>query len=341
MSEQLRSNYRIFPLLGIILLASVILFPNGGALSDYEIALSLDWSDSVYYQGEVGNVTITLYSICNDELNITWIGIHFAWMREDDYFQIDLEDNPVRIPSEGPYEFNPIFFLVNLNASVGWNEYYIRVRYEEHLSNQGAEVIWTSEKEHIYIHDAYKRTYDENIGSFLSDFISAKDFEFESPFAISTLSQAEYLFNQSRSLAEQGKWQNSCIHITNAANLVEQSYSYELIYWKAKVKNAINDAQERMEDLVELWSPAAKKNLKKAQSKHDSAKSEYNMGSILSLKRAFDFAQESITLSRQARFSEKNFRYLIIFGTAGLCVTAPLLVFKRLRKNDVKGLAGK
>ena len=340
MSERSRANYTIVPLIGVILFTLLIQIPKSRTLYDYEIALSLDWSDSTYYQGEVGNITITLYSTCNNEINITWIGIRFDWMRESDYFQLDLENNPVRISSQGSYEFKPIFFLITLNASVGWNEYYILIHFEEHHSHLGAEEIWSSETEHIYIHDAYEKTYNYNLNDFRSDLISAKDCCFESPYAASTLNQAEDEFNLSRSLAEQGKWQYACIHITTSANLVEQAYSYELIHWKTKVENVIDGAQEGMEDLVELWSPGAKKNLKKAQNKCDTAKIEYEMGSILSLKRAFNYAQESITLSRQAKFNENNFRYLIILGTAGIGITVPLMVFARVRKWGKKRLVG-
>ena len=338
MSERSRAKYKIVPLIGIILFTLLIHIPNSKTLYDYEIALSLNWSDSAYYQGEVGNITITLYSTCNNELNIKWIGIHFAWMKENDYFQFDLENNPLRISSQGSYEFKPIFFLITLNTTVGWNEYYIRIHFEEHHSNQGAEEIWKSETEQIYIHDAYEKIYDDNIYGFCSDLISAKDCCFESPYATSTLNQAENEFNISRSLAEQGKWQYACIHMMTSGNLIEQAYSYELLHWKTKVENAIDEAQEGMEDLVELWSPASKKNLKKAQNKYDSAKIEYEMDSILNLKRAFNFAQESITLSKQAKFNENNFKYLIMLGTAGIGITVPLIVFARVRKRGKKGL---
>jgi len=154
------------------------------------------------------------------------------------------------------------------------------------------------------------------------------------------LNQAEDEYNLSRSLAEQGKWQQACIHITTAANFVEQARSHEIIHWKTKAENAIEDAQEKIEDLADLWSPAAKNGLKKAQSKHDSAKSEYEMGSMLNLKKSFNYAQESLKFSRKAKFSENNFRYLIVFGTAGICITVPLIVVRVRKKSDKKGLIG-
>ena len=338
MSERGCVNYKIAPLIGIILLTFLIHIPKSRTLYDYEIALSLNWSDSTYYQGEVGNVTITVYSTCNNELNITWIGIHFAWMKENDYFQLDLENNPVRIMSQGSHEFKPIFFLVTLESSVGWNEYYIRINCEEHHSDKGVEETWTSEIENIYIHDFYEKTYYDNIYVIESKLISAKEHDFESQYALSTLNQAENEFNLSRSLADQDEWPYTCSRMTNAANLIEQAYSYEIIHWKTKVENEIDDAQEKIEGLMELWNPAAKKTSDKAKNKLDSSKSEYAMGSILGLKRAFNHAQESISLSKQAQNNESNFRYVIKFGTVGIGFTVALIVFRHLRRAMPKKL---
>jgi len=296
------------------------------------MTLSLDWSDSTYYQGEVGNVTITLHSNCNNELNITWIGIHFAWMKENDYFKFDLKNNPVRIMSQGSHEFKPIFFLVTLEASVGWNEYYVRINCEEHHSNKGVEETWTSGIENIYIHDFYEKMYYDNIHVIESKLISAKEHDFESQYALSTLNQAENEFNLSRSLADKDEWPDTCSHMTNAANLIEQAYSYEIMHWKTKVENSIDDAQDKIEGLMELWSPAAKKTSDKAKNELDSSKSEYAVGSILDLQRAFNHAQESISLSKQAQNNESNFRYVIKFGTVGIGVTVALIVFARMRR---------
>ncbi|MFQ6053039.1 MAG: hypothetical protein ACE5OO_02255, partial [Candidatus Bathyarchaeia archaeon] len=235
--------------------------------------------------------------------------------------------DPVSIPGKGSYEFKPIYFLVTLDASVGWNEYYIIIDYEDNHSDEGNGGAWASEIESIYIHDFYEKIYNENRYIIESNLMSAKGCDFESQFARSTLNQAENEFNLSRSLAEQNRWQEACSHVTISANLIEQSYSYETMYWKTKVKNVIDAAENEIEDLAELWSPAAKKSLDKARNKLDSSKIDYQMGSIFSLKRAFSFAQESISLANRTRFSEKNFRIFVKALAVGVVLVAAIFAF--------------
>ena len=195
---------RLLPLL-LLVLASLSISSVQGLFQD-EISLSFEWSSSVYYQGDSGSVTITLKSTCDNELEFTWVGIHFAWMRENYYYRLDLSSNPKRIPSSGSITFSLISFYVDADA-VGWNTYHVLINYKEHhwYGWDTTDEAWTSETYQIYIHDAYEKTYNELRPQVLGDLNSAERAGYESPDAKSLISQASSEYDLALSLADQGK----------------------------------------------------------------------------------------------------------------------------------------
>jgi hypothetical protein len=303
------------------------------ALNDYEIALSIDWSDSIYYQGDIGNLMIKLYNTCNNVLNVTRIGINFSWMSKNEYFYLDLKNDPIKISSQNFHEFNPLSFLVPFDVSVGWMEYSIFVNFEKTMLNTEVENIWTSGVETIYIHDSYEKIYSCNIYNIRNNLLSAKNNEFESQYAILDLNKAIGEFNLSSKFAEQNRWKDACSRMTVAANFIEQAYSYETLYWIKKVETLMGVAVGEMEDIKKCWSPAAKKTSNEAQLNFNSSKSEFENGTIYSLKLAYSYAQESIKLSNKAQLNENNFRIVLIVAIIGIIVIVSLKVLSYTRRR--------
>lgn len=200
-------------------------------LSQNEITLSLQWSHGVYYQGDSGTAIVSLESTCGDELEFTWLGIHYAWMQTDHYYSLDLAGNSVRVPSGGSTTFSAISFEVPSNAPIGSNEYYVSIHFNEHhwygWSNGWT---WTSSTSQIYIYDAYEKAYNELRPQVSSKLDDAQNANYKSPDAKSLLSQAQNEYSLADSLANQGKWQDAVSHLNTASSLLTQAPAKEQTY---------------------------------------------------------------------------------------------------------------
>jgi len=208
--------------------------PSVYGLYQNEITLSFDWSKSTYYQGDSGSATISLISTCGDELEFTWIGIHFAWMQENYYYKLDLSSNPQRIPSGGSITFSPISFSIPSNAPVGWNEYHVYIQCNEHHWYGWTSETWTSSDSLMYIHDAYEKTYNDLEPQVSSAIDTAQSANYESSDAKSLLSQAVNEYNLAVSLANQGNWQDGVSHLNTAQSLLTQAPAKEQAYQEQK-----------------------------------------------------------------------------------------------------------
>jgi len=224
-------KFFIITLLCIALWSSV---PSVYGLYQNEITLSFNWSKSTYYQGDSGAVTISLISTCGDELEFTWVGIHFAWMQEGYYYNLDLSSNTQRIPSGGFIAFSSISFSIPSDAQIGWNEYYVLINYNEHHWYGWLGGTWTSSDTLILIHDAYEKTYNDLEPQVSSAIGTAQSANYESSDAKSLLSQAVNEYNLAVSLANQGNWQDGVSHLNTAQSLLTQAPAKEQAYQEQK-----------------------------------------------------------------------------------------------------------
>jgi len=327
-----RKKLKIIPLIGMLVFPYFLHIPECVALSDSEIALSLHWPEATFYQGDIQNLTVTLSGTSNNLINITWIGIHFAWMVEDGFFKLDLMDKPVQISKQISSKFN-IFFIIPIDAPVGQNDYYLSIKYMENISNTWIEKEWLSQNNIIYIHDIYEKIYQDNYLKIKNDLQTSDGYHFENEHSLRTLHQAENLFNTSISLSETKKWKKACTNLVASSNLIEQANYYEYIHWNTKVKKAINDAQVITEKSQSFWSPAAKKTYNEAMSKLNASKTNSKTESISNLKTAFVYAQESLSLVKKSRYNEIIFKILLVCTTG---TTVTLFMFTRARKKRKK-----
>lgn len=221
---------RALGILAVLLFFTVFSTITAHALLQNEIILNLTWSASTYYQGDSGNVTISLQSACSNELKFTSVGIHFQWMLKDYYYKIDLASNPISIPSKGSCTFQAISFNIPSDASIGDNQYDMRIEFKEHHWYGWWDGTWASGTLLINIHDAYEKVYYNTKTAVDNKITQAISANFQSADAKSLLQQAINEKNLATQLAGQGKWSDAVTHLQTASNLADQATSAEKSY---------------------------------------------------------------------------------------------------------------
>ena len=268
--------------------------------------LTLNWSSNIYYQGDSGSVIISLQSTCGNELEFTWVGIHSAWMQSDYFYRFDLSANPIRIASDGSCTFNSIGFSVDSDANTGWNEYYVRISYNEHHWYGWLGGTWTSDTNLLNIHNTWEKTYHELQPQTSSKINGAQNADYESPDAESYLQQAQTSYNLAASLATQGKWQEATSNLQDASNLVDQAIAAETNYWKQKATEAIDTAASKIEQIRNVENSNAREFLQQAQDKLNLAQSSCDQGTLAGYKSACSKVEEAISYVDQARSAEQT-----------------------------------
>ena len=328
---------------------TLISVPSAQSLAQNEITLSFNWSKSIYYQGDSGSVTISLKSTCGDELEFTWVGIHFAWMQVNYYSSLDLSSNPQRIPSGGSITFSSISFSVPSSAPVGWNQYYVYIQCKEHHWYGWTSETWTSSTSQIYIHDAYEKTYNDLRPQVLSKITGAQSANYESPDAKSLLLQASNEYNLAVSLVNQGKWQDAVSHLQTASNFVTQASSkeeqYQLDSWRQKASDSINIANQKISKLANCESSDAKSLLQQAQTQFTDAQNSFNQATLQSYKNAYNSALQASSYADQASTKEQLYQQqkqqqqqqLILIGGVilAIAIVAIVVILMRRKKKPV------
>ena len=315
----MKSLISLLALLAVLACFALFSVTTVQGLSQNGITLSFDWSKSIYYQGDSGSVTISLYSTCGNELEFTWVGIHFAWMQENYYYILDLSSNPIKIPSGGSCTFSAIGFSVSSTASVGWNEYYVRIDYNEHHWYGWASGTWTSSTHQIYIHDYYEEIYNELRPKVLSAINEAQRANYESPDAKSLLSQAINEYNIAVSLANQENWKDAVSHLQTASNLLDQASAREEEYhrqeeqeelgtWRQTALDSINIATQKIEQLKGCESLDAESILEQAQIQLTNAQNSFNRATLEGYQDAYDYALRASSYADEAAIREQEYQ---------------------------------
>ena len=183
-----------------------------------KITGSLSWDASVYYQGDSGTVTFTLY---NDNPLVQWyikkVGIQFDWMQGGQAYLKDVGQN---IASGSSASYSVLFSIGSL-VTVGqhsFNIIYVGAFDDTHVIGSGS----------IYIHDAYEKVYRGAVDSVYQKIVA--DANFKSPNAQSLYKQALDAYNQAATLANQGLWRDANDKLTSASSLLSQAEAAESSY---------------------------------------------------------------------------------------------------------------
>jgi hypothetical protein len=195
------------------------------ALNSNEWSFTYALSSSTNYQGDSGTITITFYSSCPDQLQISSAGIQFDWMTTPNTETV----NSPNIATGNQYTFNAISFSIPSDASVGSHSFTLSIQGQQKqlLGWNSISVTGTGS---INVLDAYEKIYNQNVQSVSSSLTNAQNSNYQSPNAQSLLQQANNMYNQATSLANQGQWQNAVNDLNTASNDLSQAQAAEASY---------------------------------------------------------------------------------------------------------------
>lgn len=182
---------------------------------------SSNFNTSDYYQGDNGNIAVTLY---NDNSLVEWhiktVEIQFDWMvQSNTVYQTPI--NQV-IASGGSATYS-VPFSIPPATSVGWHTYtvsYIGLFDDSHVLKTGT----------TYIHDVNERIYYNLQQEVTNDINSAANSGFQSPDAESDLSQARSDLSLASNYASNGQFTSGISELQSARNLITQANSAEQSY---------------------------------------------------------------------------------------------------------------
>lgn len=98
------------------------------ALNSNEASIQTFFSSQTIQPGQTVSARVFFTSTSADELQISYVGIHFDWMPNGGFYGYDLSSAPVAISSGGGnYLFDEIAVQVPTNVSAGSHSYYVGI----------------------------------------------------------------------------------------------------------------------------------------------------------------------------------------------------------------------
>ena len=217
----------------ICIIISTFYSSVGNAIGQNEVIVTVLWSNQNIYQGT--NVTATIFLIKNnstEELTIFYTGLHFDWMQTDQFFGLNLANNPVIIPSNSSHTFDPINIIISKDIPIGPHDYSVGI---DGLDSQSATFTWDSQILNLVIQSSEKKdAYNDSIIQVSNDINQANIVNYESPKAQSLLEQANNAYDLAISLANQENWREAISSLQITSNYLEKADAEEQKYFKDK-----------------------------------------------------------------------------------------------------------
>ena len=195
------------------------------ALNQDDISVSLTWSSQAVYPNDTVSVRITLKSNYAEQLRLYRIGLQFDWMDPNEFYTGNFSDNPVFVPSQGTYIFDPIVIQVPFGTSPGSHSYFVGIDGTE--GSSASSFSWNSPSFTIEIHDIIESIYGDVLPMVENKLNEAKSANYASSEAQSLLQQAQVEFEHANSLADQGNWSEALISLDVADDFLDQAYAAE------------------------------------------------------------------------------------------------------------------
>ncbi len=217
----------VYVIMGLVMLICLSFSALGvNALQSSEWNSTVNFDRGIYYQGDSGSVTPTFYSHCPDQLTITSISVQFDWATTENTITVsspNIATGNQYTPSFG------VSFSIPSEASVSSHSYTITYKGQQ-KGLFGWYDISVSATGSISVHDAYEKIYNQNIQSISSTLTRAFNANYRSPDAQALLQQAQSMYNQATSLANQGQWQGAVNDINTASSYASQAAAKEATY---------------------------------------------------------------------------------------------------------------
>ena len=172
---------------------------------------------STNYQGDSGTITITFYSSCPDQLQISSAGIQFDWTTTPNTETV----NSPNIATGNQYPFNAISFSIPSDASVGSHSFTLSIQGQQ-KGLLGWYSISATGTGSINVLDAYQKVYNQLVQTVSNSLTNAQNSNNLNSQAQAFLQQAESMFNQATSLSQQGEWQAAVNDLNSASNYLSQ-----------------------------------------------------------------------------------------------------------------------
>ncbi len=135
----------------IAFFAAMILVPQARASADLSINASVP-SDTLL-SGQVLSADLSVKNNENFPVRVYKIGVHYDWMAEGTFYELDLGNNYVQIESNMAGRLGQILMSYDRNASIGYHQYYFRLnitRYNTQTAAWDQDTV-TGPIEHIYV----------------------------------------------------------------------------------------------------------------------------------------------------------------------------------------------
>ena len=187
------------------------------------------------YQGGSRELYLKVISTCNNELQITWVGIHFEWMDEGRYYRKDLADAPLYLPSGGGSEMlDSITYSVPSDAKVGDNEYHFKVYAKEKGLLGWSDKEWTSPTYLLTVRDKNEKIFNELVQEIYSDLTTFERTQYQSSDGKEYIQKATVSYNTAVELGDSKLWSNAISKLNEASNDIKNADIAERAYREAQ-----------------------------------------------------------------------------------------------------------
>lgn len=213
-----------------LLLVMLLLFTQNislaFALEKNEVSIVLAWSQDSYYQGEEATLLLNFISQSPDELKINKIELQFNWTLFQNTKIIDFSEDPVGIPSDSDYMFDPVTFQIPQNATEGINSVKIRIEGIQH-GLWWYDFEWISDLFQVEIKTDYEYLFNQLNLEITERFEEIYTVDFQNNEAKDLFEDAIDEYHLSISLADQAKYQEAISHLEQTQDLLNQAQEKE------------------------------------------------------------------------------------------------------------------
>jgi hypothetical protein len=128
-----------------ILTVSCLCIGFAAALNQDEASTHVIFSPESALPGQTVSVVIFFTSTSTDQLQLSYMGLHFDWMPSDQFYGFNLSSAPITYPAGGePYMFNPINIQIPATASPGLHTYTIGIDGTQGTGDSATPFSWSS-----------------------------------------------------------------------------------------------------------------------------------------------------------------------------------------------------
>ncbi len=267
---------RIIIFLLVALLAAPLIPAPLHALENDDLDLIFKWSAETYYPGDYGNLSISLESkntnaLKFDAVRLVFIGGYYYFHD----FLLDLRRNPITIPPEGFCTFPNIEFYFHSRDPTGPMQFSVFLQLEENGTSGWSATTWVSQSYSIMVRDTNERVYRNATREIEERLAQAQVANFTDSNAKSLLLQSLGEKDLAAELAQERKWREAVTHAETAADLLEQAFSSEKLYWNGQASAALSSLGLRLNQ-TKLQSSEARTLLSQASVEADGAQKAYN-----------------------------------------------------------------